>query len=140
MNNIKHLFLALGLGLMTGSASAQSARAQKATISLPTIMCEKCKSTIENSVWKQVEGVQFIEVNIKRKNAKVTFLPDRISLDNIKLFIADLGYKADNEEPDPEAIKLLSKECKAHLLAPPPPGKGVVSDTLKAAPKRAGGR
>ena len=130
------LFFALAFTIQ--GVQAQSAKAQKATIKLPTIMCEKCKSTIENSVWKQVEGVQFIDVKLKQKYAKVSFLPDRISLDNLRLFIADLGYQADDEQPDPEAIKLLSKECKAHLLAPPPPGKGVVSDSIRVDPKKGG--
>jgi copper chaperone CopZ len=140
MKILRNVFFATFL-LITANATvnAQGQKAQKATIKLPTISCEKCKSTIENSVWKQVEGVQFIEVKLKQKYAKVTFLPDRISLDNIRLFIADLGYQADEEQPDLEAIKLLSKECKAHLNAAPVPAKpvkGAVADTLKAVPKK----
>lgn len=115
---------------------AQQAKAQKVTIKLPTIACEQCKATIENSVWKQVDGVQAIDVRVKQKYAKVTFMPDRISLDNLRLFIADLGYDADDEKADPEAIKKLTKECKAHLLAPPPAAKGAVADSIKATPKR----
>lgn len=116
--------------------NAQSAKAQKFTIKLPTIACESCKSTIENSCWKQVDGLLAIDVRVKQKYAKVTLLTDRTSLDNLRLYIADLGYDADEEKADPEAIKKLTKECRAHLLAPPPPAKGAVSDTLRVVPKK----
>jgi periplasmic mercuric ion binding protein len=131
------LFITAGFCLfLSVAASAQGQKAKKATIKLPTVSCDQCKATIENSVWKQVEGVQFIEVKVKQKYAKVTFLPDRISLDNLRLFIADLGYQADDEAPDPEAMKLLPKLCKEHLMAAPAPVKKTVADTLKTVPQK----
>jgi periplasmic mercuric ion binding protein len=137
MKLFPNLFITVGLCLfLSFQATAQGQKAQKATIKLPTVSCEQCKATIENSVWKQVEGVQFIEVKVKQKYAKVTFLPDRISLDNLRLYIADLGYQADEEAPDPEAMKLLPKVCKEHLMTAPAPVKKTVSDTLKMVPKK----
>lgn len=125
MKVIMNITAAMFLLLVSVTAThAQSAKAQKFTIKLPTVACDQCKATIENSCWKQVDGLQAIEVKVKQKYAKVTLLTDRTSLDNLRLFIADLGYDADEEKADPEAIKKLPKDCKAHLLAPPPPAKG----------------
>lgn len=93
-------------------ASAQAKKAvQTVTIQTPTVHCEQCKLRIESDL-KRTIGIQKVVVDFKRKTTKVTFVSDRVNIEEIKTAIANNGYDADDVKADPEAVKRLPKTCQ----------------------------
>jgi copper chaperone CopZ len=84
---------------------------ETATIKTPTVQCEECKKRIESYVSRE-EGVQKVVVDYKKKTAKVTYIVDRTSIENVKAAIANAGYDADDVAADPDAYKRLPTCCK----------------------------
>jgi len=98
------------------AASAQTQVVRKgatetATIKLPTVQCEECKSRIEKYLSAE-EGVQKVTVDYKRKTAKVVWLWDRTNVENVKTAIANAGYDADDVTANTEAYQKLPICCK----------------------------
>lgn len=55
--------------------------------------CDHCRKTIEQEM-RLMEGVIQIVVDLEKKQAEVKFDPGRVSLDQIKGRITELGYEA----------------------------------------------
>jgi copper chaperone CopZ len=98
------LFICLG-------ASAQVKAVQTAKISTPSIQCEMCKKKIETYL-KRYDGVQVINVNVKKKETTVKYLTDRINEEEIKTAIANAGYDAGDVAANPDSYTRLPKCCK----------------------------
>ena len=92
-------------------ASAQVKAVQTVKISTPTIQCEMCKNKIETYL-KRYDGVQTINVNVKRKETTVKYITDRVNEEEIKTAIANAGYDAADVAANPESYKKLPKCCK----------------------------
>ena len=84
---------------------------ETATIKVPTVQCQECKDRIEKYVSRE-QGIQKINVDYKRKIAKVTYLWDRTNVENVKAAIANAGYDADDVTADVEAYNKLPTCCK----------------------------
>lgn len=113
------LFLLIGI---TAGANAQVAKAQKTIkISLPTVQCEMCKGKIETYL-KRYDGISLVNVNYKRKEATVKFLVDRISEEDIKTAISNVGYDANEVTANPESYKKLPACCKKPAAEEPAKG------------------
>ena len=109
---MKRVFLSILFfsGLLL-SASAQTKAVKTAKISLPTINCEMGKAQIETYL-KRYDGVGAITVNVKKKEATVKYLVDRITEEEIKTAIANAGYDAAEITADEGAYKRLPVCCK----------------------------
>ncbi len=92
----------------------------KAVIQTPTVQCETCKDRVEFFLGRQY-GVTSVRVNTRQKTTTVTWLNDRTNLENIKVFIANMGFDADDIEREESAFKRLPKECKLHPRPVKPP-------------------
>lgn len=92
----------------------------KAVIKTPTVQCETCKDRLEFFLGRQ-DGVSSVRVNVRQKTTTVSWLNDRTNLENIKVFIANLGFDADDIEREESAYKRLPKECKLHPRPVKPP-------------------
>jgi len=57
--------------------------------------CGMCKKTIESSL-SDVDGVSVAEWDVKSEQMTVSFNADKISLDDIKQKIADVGYDSES--------------------------------------------
>ena len=107
----KLLFLttvAIGFSIF---ASAQTKAQLTAKISTPTVQCDMCKERIETYL-KRYDGVTYVNVNVKKKEATVKYLTDRTNIENIKTAIANAGYDADDIPANSESYKGLPKCCK----------------------------
>ena len=80
-------------------------------INLPTMQCNMCKETIEKSVNK-VEGVNYVDVVVKDKIAKVKFDKSKTELGKIEDAITAAGYQANDKPEDKEAYNNLAGCCK----------------------------
>jgi mercuric ion binding protein len=99
------------LSLSVGSFAQQKV-SQKALISIPGLQpCEECAEKLQ-LVMSREEGVTGIVINVKKKTITATWLTDRTNLENIKVAIANLGYKADDIEAEETSYKRLPKCCK----------------------------
>ena len=101
----------IGLFSIALSASAQVKAVQTAKISTPTIQCEMCKKKMETYLNRQ-DGVQTINVNVKKKETTVKYITDRINEEEIKTAIANAGYDAGDVTANPDSYKRLPKCCK----------------------------
>jgi mercuric ion binding protein len=110
----KLLFLVLVIAGL--QASAQTKASQTLTIKLPTVQCEMAKGQIETYL-KRYDGITFVAVNVKKKEAVVKYLVDRISDEDIKAAIANVGYDANEVTAEPDAINRLPACCRKPVTA-----------------------
>jgi copper chaperone CopZ len=108
----KLLFAAIAIAGLSITSSAQVQKpVVQATIKTPTAMCEDCKNRIETYL-KRYDGVGFIQVNYRKGETKVKYMPDRTDIEQIKTAIANAGYDADDVPATPDAYNRLPKTCK----------------------------
>jgi mercuric ion binding protein len=109
---MKKIFLLLWVAMVVSLGSfAQTKAVKTVKISLPTINCDMCKAKIETYL-KRYDGIGSIAVNVKRKEATIKYLTDRINEEEIKAAIANAGYDANEVTAEPEAYKKLPVCCK----------------------------
>ncbi|MFT6715385.1 MAG: mercuric ion binding protein [Saprospiraceae bacterium] len=73
--------------------------------------CMMCEETIEGSL-KEVDGIILGDWDKKTKQIAVTFDSTRISLNNIKSKIAEVGYDTENFRAEDDVYDGLHKCCK----------------------------
>lgn len=92
-------------------STAQVKPVVTATIKTPNAVCEKCKLRIETYV-KAYDGVVEINVNYRKGETRVKYITDRINIEEIKAYIANCGYDADDVPAAEDAYNRLPKTCK----------------------------
>lgn len=109
---MKKFLLSLSVALFCFfGVSAQTKALQTVKISTPTVQCDMCKKTIEELL-KRYDGVQMVNVNVKKKEVTVKYLTDRTNEETIKAAIANAGYDANEIAANPDSYKALPKCCK----------------------------
>jgi periplasmic mercuric ion binding protein len=93
------------------AANAQVKAIQTVKIATPTVQCEMCKSKIETYL-KRYDGVNMVNVNVKKKEVTVKYITDRTNEEEIKTAIANAGYDAGEIAANPDSYKRLPKCCK----------------------------
>ncbi|HRO47234.1 heavy-metal-associated domain-containing protein [Agriterribacter sp.] len=93
------------------SAVAQPKKPVTVKIATPTVQCEQCKKNIENYM-KHEDGIAKVNVNYKRKETTITYLPDRTNIENVKTGIANAGYDAGDVKANEDSYKALPTCCK----------------------------
>ena len=94
------------------AAFAQAKVAGKAIIKTPGLLTEMCKERVERALFKQY-GITSVKADVKKKTTTVTWLTDRTDIEQIKTFIANAGFDADDVTADEDAYKKLPPACKA---------------------------
>jgi len=97
--------------LFTGILPIAAQQTAKAVISTPGAHCENCKARIEGYVSRQY-GVSSVNVDIKKKTTTVTFIKDRTNIEEIKVYIANRGYDADDVTAEPTMYNRLPPACQ----------------------------
>jgi copper chaperone CopZ len=80
-------------------------------IKTPNALCENCKKRIENYL-KVYDGILEVNVNYKKGQTRVKFIPDRINIEEIKAYIANCGYDADDVLAAEDMYRRLPQSCK----------------------------
>lgn len=80
-------------------------------IKTPNALCENCKKRIE-AYLKPYDGILDVIVNYKKGETRVKFLIDRINIEDIKAYIANCGYDADDVLAAEDIYKRLPQSCK----------------------------
>ncbi len=102
------LLLAMGAFLAGGMPAAHAATApaepgtgiRTATIPVEGMACVSCAASVKRTV-KAINGVSDAEVSLVARTVRVTYAPDRLSLDRVVAAINRLGYKAGPLEAAP---------------------------------------
>ena len=92
-------------------ANAQQKATAKAVIKTPTIQCDMCKGSIEKYLMRQ-DGITAVKVDVKKKVTAVNWITDRTNIENIKAFIATVGYDADDVTAEESSYQKLPPCCK----------------------------
>ncbi|MDE3125958.1 MAG: copper chaperone [Bacteroidota bacterium] len=94
-----------------------SAKPQWVTIKSDNLRCWTCKERldkyliIENNANMQKGMIQW-KINLLAGEIKVQYVPDRVSVDDIKTALNNAGFDADDEKAEPDAYKKLPPICK----------------------------
>lgn len=105
---MKAIGMILSMLLITGLSYAQSVQEVKIKTSAE---CGSCKERLEGKL-NYVEGIRFAELDIASKVLTLKFSPKKISLEEIRKIISELGYDADEVKAIPEAVEKLPGCCK----------------------------
>lgn len=107
----KLVFSAILIAGFSMTAWSQTKAVLTATIKTPNALCEYCKKRIEAYV-KPYDGVLEINVNFRKGETKVKYITDRINIEELKAYIANCGYDADDVLAAEDAYNRLPKTCK----------------------------
>lgn len=106
------LIATMVFALMIGAnANAQIKPLEKAVIKTPGLKCEECAALVEKRMVR-VDGIRSIKVNYIKKTVAVSWLTDRLHLDDIQLALSNLGFDADSVLAQPVAAKRLPECCR----------------------------
>ena len=108
---MKIIITSFAISFLTMACFAQTKPIQTVIIKTPGALCENCKKRIEAYV-KPYDGIQEILVNYRKGETKVKFITDRINIEEIKAYIANVGYDADDVLASEDAYKRLPNPCK----------------------------
>lgn len=122
------LFLVMNLPVL-----AQTKPVVTATIKTPNALCANCEARIKNYL-KSYDGIMEVTVYWRKGETRVKYITDRINIEEIKAYIANCGYDADDVPASPDAYNRLPLSCKkaedggGHPKPktpppPPPPGR-----------------
>ena len=77
------------------SAAATDAKPSPKVVDIPVdgMACVKCAASVKSAV-KALPGVVGVEVNLEKRNARVTYLANILTADRIVAAIDKLGYTA----------------------------------------------
>ncbi len=109
MKQILFIFLAIFVNLTAFSQSDKQVKSQKVVIKT-SAECEECKERIESKL-NYTKGISFAELDYKTQELTVKFKSDKITLEEIKKIVSDLGYNADDVKANPEEQKKLPSCC-----------------------------
>ena len=101
----------LGLGLGSFVACSSQTEATVAEIKLPTIQCSSCVNTVSKAL-KAEKGVKDVQVDLRGKTAKVTYLTAQTDVSKLEVAVVKSGYAANKKQADPEAYETLAACCK----------------------------
>lgn len=87
-------------------------RALKADIKTPNAICAACKTKIESTVPKAIDGLVKINVIISRGITQVSYYPDRTNIEELKTAISNCGFDADNVLANTDVYVKLPECCK----------------------------
>ena len=116
---MKKIFLlaVLAAGSVCVKAQVMQQKPQWATIMVPQIKCWVCKEKLEKFLLTEKgpnsdAGILKWTIAINTGTVKIQYVPDRITLDYLRVAINNAGFDADSTKAEPEAYKALQPICK----------------------------
>lgn len=111
------LFLLTVFLSVTLHAQVMQSKPQWATISVPQLKCWECKQRLENYLTREKgpqgdAGIIRWTSNMNSGTIRIQFVPDRISLDYLRIVIANAGFDADTVKATEDSYKVLPPLCK----------------------------
>lgn len=107
----KYLFGILMLLISMNGFSQEKVKGKKEITVHTSVQCGDCKDRIE-SVLNYTKGVKYTEVDVASKNVVIGYKAKKITADEIKEIIRNIGYSADELPADQTALDKLPACCK----------------------------
>ena len=101
--------LVMCLLVMTNIGLAQEKKPQ--VVIQTSAECGMCKEKIESKL-NYVKGILFAELDVESKQLSIKYNTAKISIDEIKKIISELGYDADDVNANPESVMKLPACCR----------------------------
>jgi copper chaperone CopZ len=102
--------IALLAGVQVASAQTTPSKTQELSIQT-SAECGECEIRLEEAL-NYTKGIVFAELDLTTMKLNVKFKPKQITLEEIKVKIASLGYQADDIPADKIAYDALPACCK----------------------------
>lgn len=102
--------IALLAGVQVASAQTTPSKTQEVSIQT-SAECGECEIHLEKAL-NYTKGIVFAELDLTTMKLNVKFKPKQITLEEIKVKIASLGYQADDIPADKIAYDALPACCK----------------------------
>jgi copper chaperone CopZ len=97
---------------MLNALNAQTTKGKTQKVLIKTSAeCGDCKERIESKL-NYVKGVVYAELDVETKELTVKFKSDKITLEEIKKIISEIGYDADEVKANPENQAKLPACCQ----------------------------
>ena len=117
---MKKIILSAALFLLVGvkiNAQVMAAKAQWVTIKSANLHCWECKERLDNYLFQEnranmENGMLKWTFNLINGEIKVQYLPDRVSVDDIRTAMNNAGFDADTTKAEPFAYAKLPPACK----------------------------
>lgn len=109
---MRSLIIILFATFMTLAATAQDKLPKFEDIDIKTsAQCDECKMRIEKIlVWEP--SIKSANLNVETQIVTVIYKPKKVTPDEIRKLITDVGYDADDKSADPDAYDILPGCCK----------------------------
>ncbi|MDX1446249.1 heavy-metal-associated domain-containing protein [Lishizhenia sp.] len=107
---MKFLMALMAIVALTFNSNAEDGNKKEAQIQT-NAQCGECKERIENKL-NYTKGIKFAEMDLTTKIVTVSYNSKKITLDEIKKVISEIGYSADDVEPVKAAQQALPKCCQ----------------------------
>lgn len=108
---MKFLIALMALVAMSFTMNSQEEGGKKEVEIQTNAQCGECKERIENKL-NYTKGIKFAELDLSTKKVLVSYNEKKISVEEIKQVIAEIGYSADDVEPVKTAQEALPKCCQ----------------------------
>jgi len=95
---------------VAGYSNAQSSGVKTAVIQT-SAECGACKTRIEDKL-NYTKGIKFADLNLEDKKVTVKYSTKKISLDEIKKIISEVGYSADDVKANSKSVAALPACCQ----------------------------
>jgi periplasmic mercuric ion binding protein len=107
---MKHRFIIIVLFSLVSLNYTFAQKTEKAIIKT-SAECGQCKDRIEEKL-NYTKGISFAELNYETQELTVKFKSDKISLQQIKEIVSNLGYDADDVKAISEEQQKLPACCQ----------------------------
>src|SRR4029079_13293374 len=96
---------------LNSNAQVMQQKAQWATISMPQLKCWVCKEKVDQFLLTEKgpnadAGIVQWTISMNTGILKIQYIPDRITLDYIRVTLNNAGYDADTTKAEPDAYKM----------------------------------
>lgn len=88
-----------------------NAQSSKTDTIMTSAECGQCKDRIEDLL-NYTKGIKFSELDYTTKKLVVRYNPKKITLEEIRVKLNEIGYDADDKKADPEVVKTLPLCCQ----------------------------
>jgi hypothetical protein len=114
----KFLFvLVVFLFWKAANAQVMQAKAQWANLAIPQLKCWECKDRLERYMLQEKgpnddAGIIRWTINLNTGTMRIQFIPDRMTLDYIRIAVANAGFDVDTVMANEDSYKMLPPICK----------------------------
>ncbi len=103
--------------VLNARSQVMQQKAQWITIAAPQLKCWVCKEKLEQYLLQEKgpagdAGILRWTININAGNIRIQYVPDRMSLNYLRVAINNAGFDADSTKANEDSYKMLPPICK----------------------------